>query len=315
MAAGVTVATEVADSAIALMQKAFFISASDNIVIDQFASYKFQEKAKSIDFVKFTKLAKATAALTDNGDDATNEKVVDAKVTITPEEYGNVVTVTSLATLHTGGKVDLAVPKLIGTNLAESVNSLGLAALNASTDTDITEYHSTGATTYETGGSDGDLAATDVINYETLQQAHNDLVSANVQPFGDGYYALVVHPHVAGDILKLSEFADYNKYTSQDRLFKNEIGALAGFRIVSSTGAPLGADDGTGTVDHYASFAIGQNAFGKAVSLEPEIRITGPFDNLGRAYNIGWYGVFKYAVVDGNALVRINTASSYGANT
>ena len=313
----VTNAAAITDSAIAMMQKAFFISASDNIVIDQFASYKFQEKAKSVDFVKFSKLGKASSALTDDGGDAANEAVVDAKVTLTPLEYGNVVTVTSLSTLHSGGKIDLAVPKLIGTNLAESVNSLGLARLNASTDSDINDYYSAEATsagTFNTTDADSDLVAGDTINYNMLQQAHNDLISANVQPFAGGYYTLIVHPHVAGDIVKLTEFKDYNKYTSQERLFKNEIGALSGFRIVTSTGAPIGTNTGTSNVDGYHSFAIGQNAFGKAVSLEPELRITGPFDNLGRAYNLGWYGVFQYDVIDGNALVRLNTASSYGAN-
>ena len=313
----VTGASAIADSAIAMMQKAFYISASDNIVIDQLASYKFQEKAKAVDFVKFTKLDKATSALTDNGLDATAEAVADTKVTLTPLEYGNVVTVTSLATLHSGGKIDLAVPKLIGTNMAESINSLGLARLNASADSDITDYYSAeagSAGTYNTTEADSDLAAGDIINYNMLQAAHNKLISNNIQPFNGGYYALVVHPHVAGDIVKMTEFKDYNKYTSQDRLFRNEIGALSGFRIITSTGAPIGTDTGTSNVDGYHSMAMGQNALGKAVSLEPELRITGPFDNLGRAYNLGWYGCFQYDVIDGNALVRLNTSSSYGAN-
>ena len=313
----VTGASAIADSAIAMMQKAFYISASDNIVIDQLASYKFQEKAKAVDFVKFTKLDKATSALTDNGLDATAEAVADTKVTLTPLEYGNVVTVTSLATLHSGGKIDLAVPKLIGTNMAESINSLGLARLNASADSDITDYYSAeagSAGTYNTTEADSDLAAGDIINYNMLQAAHNKLISNNIQPFNGGYYALVVHPHVAGDIVKMTEFKDYNKYTSQDRLFRNEIGALSGFRIITSTGAPIGTDTGASNVDGYHSMAMGQNALGKAVSLEPELRITGPFDNLGRAYNLGWYGCFQYDVIDGNALVRLNTSSSYGAN-
>ncbi|QDP50130.1 MAG: hypothetical protein Unbinned4311contig1001_20 [Prokaryotic dsDNA virus sp.] len=310
-----TTATSVSNSAIAIMQKAFHIAAMDNIVMDQFASYKFAEQAKTIDFVKFSKMAKIAAnsdKLTD-GTEATAVAVTDNKVTFTPAEFGNVSTITSLATLQTGGKVDLAVPKLVGMNMAESMNALAMDSLKVSTDTDITDIFCD-ATATETNAAAADILAADVLDYDNLQAAHNQLMSANIAPFEGGYYTLLVHPHVAGDLVKTSEWAEHNKYTSQERLFKNEVGVLGGFRVISSTGVPFVTNGGNGNVDLYYSYALGQNAYGKAVSLEPEIRVTGPFDNLGREYNVGWYGVFQYDVVDGNALCRLHSSSSYGAN-
>ena len=239
-----TTASSVSNSAIAIMQKAFHIAAMDNIVMDQFASYKFAEQAKTIDFVKFTKMAKvvsnSTGALTD-GTEATAAAVTDNKVTFTPKEFGNVATITSLATLQTGGKVDLAVPKLVGMNMAESMNALAMDSLKASTDSDITDIFCDN-TSPEANTQASQILAADVLDYDNLQAAHNQLMSANIAPFEGGYYTLLVHPHVAGDLVKTSEWAEHNKYTSQERLFKNEVGVLGGFRVISSTGVPFVAN-------------------------------------------------------------------------
>ena len=197
--------------------------------------------------------------------------------------------------------------------MAESMNALAMDSLKVSADTDITEIWCDNASP-EANAAAGDILAADVLDYDNLQAAHNELMSNNIAPFEGGYYTLLVHPHVAGDLVKTSEWAEHNKYTSQERLFRNEVGVLGGFRVISSTGVPFVTNGGNSNVDLYYSFALGQNAYGKAVSLEPEIRVTGPFDNLGREYNIGWYGVFNYDVIDGNALVRLGSSSSYGTN-
>ena len=111
--------TAIDDAVITLLDKAFIVSASDNIIIDQFADKKISLNAKSIDIVKYTKLAKVTSALTDATDpDAV--AITDSKVTLTPAEYGAVCIKTELASLYSGGQVDLAVAEVVGRNLAES---------------------------------------------------------------------------------------------------------------------------------------------------------------------------------------------------
>lgn len=42
-----------------------------------------------------------------------------------------------------------------------------------------------------------------------------------------------------------------------------------------------------------------------------EIRFTGPFDNLGRLYNVGWYGIWAFTVVSEKWLFRLETSGTY----
>ncbi len=42
-----------------------------------------------------------------------------------------------------------------------------------------------------------------------------------------------------------------------------------------------------------------------------EIRFTGPFDNLGRLYNVGWYGIWAFTIVSEKWLFRLETSGTY----
>lgn len=42
-----------------------------------------------------------------------------------------------------------------------------------------------------------------------------------------------------------------------------------------------------------------------------EIRFTGPFDNLGRLYNVGWYGIWAFGIVSEKWLFRLETSGTY----
>lgn len=291
------------DSVIALIDKAFHIASSDNIVIDQFADKKLKVVGKSVGINKYNKLAKATTALTDDGASLTPVSVVDNVVTLTPAEYGAVVSRTSLAQLQTGGKADLSVAELVGLNLAETKNALGIQALEASAN----ETFCNGA------ANEAAIVAADTVKITDLNAAYTALSAANIPKFGSEY-ALIVHPHVAHDLRLLSNWFDIAKYGNGDAVLKNEIGFLAGFRIVQSSGVSINTDAGASTCDTYHSVAIGKNALGYAESLAPSVKITGPFDNLGRLLNVGWYGVFDYGLVDTDACQKLTSSSSQGTN-
>ena len=84
--------------------------------------------------------------------------------------------------------------------------------------------------------------------------------------------------------------------------------------MVKSTGVSVHTDAGASAVDSYDTQFIGRNAMGRAVSKDPTLTITGPFDMLGRVLNVGWYGVIEYKIVDQAAHWMITSASSYGTN-
>lgn len=306
MATQYTGVAQVDNSIITLMDAAFLVQAFDLIIMDQFADIELDFMAKSIEITKYTKLAKITSALAETTD-PDGVQIADTSVVLTPAEYGNAITRTHLARLQTGGKVDLGAAKLVGGNMAESMNALAAIALEASTN----ELFGNGA------ASEAALVATDTIKGSDIAKAVNKLRRTSIPAFDDGLYYGVVHPDVLDDIALLADWQDYEKYAgpgSADvaRFFMPRV--YKGVRWFPTAGVSINADAGSGTVDSYHTQIFGRNALGKAVSEEPVMKITGPFDKLGRFVHVGWYGVFVYGIVDQASLWMITSASSYGSN-
>lgn len=298
-----TLAANLGDSQIALMDAAFLISGTDKIVIDQVTTIKREFMAKSIDLPRYTKLAKATTPLTD-GTAPTPVALADTKVTITPAEQGNVTTTTNLANLQTGGKADLAAAQLHGQNMAETANALGLIVGEAGSNILLANA----------AASEAAIVAGDTVQASDLNYVYNRLSRANVPMFPGETYIAVAHPDVLEDVKLLTGFVEIQKYKDAGVLLQNEIGVFKGFRWLSSAGVTINTDAGAAAVDTYHTQFYGINGIGKAVSQEPRLVISGPFDALQRELNIGWYGVFKYSIVDSDAHWIITSSSSLGAN-
>jgi len=304
MANIITTASLLDDSVITLMDQAFLLAAQDNIVIDQFVDLKRDINAKTIEISKYPKLAKKTTPLTD-GVDVESVGMSDTKIPFTPAEYGNVVTTTKLANLQTGGKADLATARVVAMNMVETLNRLGCMGLQASTNIRLAN----------SAASEAAIVAADVIKDADLEYVFNRLHRKNIPKFDGELYVALGHPDVIDDIKKLSGWTDVSKYANAMAILRHELGTYKGFRWVATAGMEPNADAGAEAVDTYDTAFLGKNALGKAVSLEPGLTITGPFDKLGRMMNIGWYGVLKYGLVDQDSLWVIKSASSYGENT
>ena len=274
MANVVTTAATLDDSLITLIDQEVIVSGAGINKIDAFVETKVNIGAKSIDFTIYSKLAKATTALTD-GTDVDAVAMADAAVTLTPKEYGNVVTPTKLANLQTGGKADRAGAKLVGINLAETTNQLGINALLAGTNTTA-------------AGTAGTTAKGD------LRAAYTKLAGKRIQKI-NGYYIAFMNPAQISDLK--DDYISIAQNTNLALATSGVVGTLEGFIIVED------ADVTAGTV---ACFGMG--ALGKAVSMEVDTTITGPFDRLGRLVNLGWYGVIEYGIVDDNAIEIITGA-------
>ncbi|GAF98061.1 unnamed protein product, partial [marine sediment metagenome] len=284
----------------------FLIANAQEQIMDQFASYQKSIGAKSIDLPKYEQLALATTPLTDKEDPA-SEALVDSKVTLTPAEYGNVVTTTKLANVQTGGTSDRAAARLVGINAGRTQDKLAILSLDASSN----ELYP-GAV-----ASEGALVAGDIMASELLNRAYNKLARASVSGLIGGDYVAVMHDDVIHDLRETSaagSWLDVNKYAMPGEVLKNELGMYRGFRIVRDNHSTLTADAGAAAVDSYRSYFMGFNAFGKAVSQEPTLKLTGPFDKLARFINMGWTGCFQYKIVESDALYVGVSASSVGVN-
>lgn len=301
-----TTGTAVLDqSQITLLSKAFLIAAEDNMVVNDVATIKENIGGKAIEIIKYPKLSPSVTSLTEL-EEVASTAMSDSKVTLQPLEYGQVVTQTSLSSLHSGGMADLAVAEVVGKAMAESWNTLGIQTLEGSSNERVIG-----------GTAEGSMADSATMTVAELLKQYTALAAANIPKFAGDTYVAVMHPHVVHDLLSATgagSWQDVSKYSSDVRVFKNEIGMVAGFRIVQSTGVSINEDAGTGTVDSYHTACVGVNGLGIGVSKQPSLTITGPYDKLGRMVHVGWYGVYDMEIIDADAVRLITSASSQGAN-
>lgn len=262
-----TSTANVDDSIIQAYDAGFLIALAETASLDQFVTYRADIGAKAIEFPKYSQLAVSTTPL-DEVEDVDSQQVVDSKITLTPREYGAVVTRTNLASLQTGGKIDLAIPRLVGMNLGTLQNKLFLNAVNGSANTNP-----------------------GVLNAANANILYTKLARANVQGVAGAEYVAVAHEDDLALLRAESAWIDVQKYADAVQVLKNEVGMFAGLRFVRNN------DQTIGTVA-----ALGFNAIGKAVSQEARITFTGPFDKLSRYLNIGHYGVYTYGRVESDAI-------------
>lgn len=311
MADFTTVMTDTAaldDSLVQEFESQFLVANAQEQVMEAYVSYRRDIGAKAIEIPRYDQLALATSALTEKEDPA-SEALVDSKVTVQPLEYGNVVTTTKLANLQTGGKADLAAARLVGINAGRTQDKLALLALDASSNV----LFGNGA------ASEGALVATDVLTSSDMNKVYNKLSRESVPglPQAAGDYIAVMHDDVLFDIRDGSgagSWIDVHKYALPGEVLKNEVGMYRGFRVIRDNHATINVDGGAATVDSYTSYFLGFNALGKAVGQDVQMRMTGPFDKLGRFLNLGWLGCFKYQIIESQACYLVKSASSVGAN-
>lgn len=299
-----TTTSTIDDSIVLAYDQQFLIAVGQENVMDSLVQHQVDIGAKSIQMTKYSRLGLATTPLTET-EDLTSVAVADSQILLTPVEYGNVVTKTSLASLQSGGKIDLAIPQLVGINAAATTDKLAVLALDAASNG------------YVVGGkAAADVLSTDVANRTFFNYFYNKLARANVQKF-NGDYIAVCHDDVIADLradTTTGSWIDVNKYSNLTEIVNGEVGMFAGFRVVRNNQATYADQTGAGTVDLYNCYFMGANALGKATSRPLGMTFTGPFDKLGRFVNVGWYGVFQYKIIDTDAVWLGKCASSVGAN-
>jgi N4-gp56 family major capsid protein len=295
--------TELDSSIVLAFDQSFLVAVGQNNVMDQLAQVNSTIGAKSIQMTKYARLALATTPLSEY-EDATRQTMADSAILFTPAEYGTVVTRTNLASLQTGGKADLAAAQVVGINAGATMDKLAVNALTG------------GSTIYAGAGSEAGLLAADICDAAFLNKMYNKLARANVPTIG-GAYVAVLHDDQIHDLRAASgagSWQDVVKYTAAMPALANEVGMFKGFRIVRNNNVNFSDQAGAGLVDAYSGLFLGFNALGKAESQAMSVRVTGPFDGLGRFVNVGWYTVAQYGIVDTDAVFVGVTSSSVGNN-
>lgn len=98
-----------------------------------------------------------------------------------------------------------------------------------------------------------------------IRAAVGVLRGRNVKPMGDGYYLAIGHPLALANLMGdtgTTGWADWNKYTTPEKMYKGEIGMAEGCRFVSSTNAMhRGANTGSNISASFITI-VGKGALG-----------------------------------------------------
>ncbi len=260
----------------------------------------------AVEFTFWTEMTDATTALTETSDpDAV--ALADTTVTITPSEFGKAVLVTiklRSTTFLVGFDSDAA--QLVGRNMGSTIDTLARLALDGGTNTD---YITSTAATNQVAGS--------IVTILEMRKKHAELAGDNVIPISGTNYACMVHPDVAYDIKGATGAGSWQfpiSYVGDQKIYNNEIGTIAGFRVMESSRCALLADGGSGTVDLYTSYFQGAEALGQAVTIPPHTVLGPVTDKFRRFQPLGWYGYFGFDTIREAALRRLFSSSAIGDN-
>jgi len=276
------------------------------LVMDQVATIQVSGAAKIFQFAKYANLSKITSGITD-GEEVTSVVLADSTATLTPVDYGNVVSLLKIADLQSGNKALTAAGYLVGQNAGASLDGLAVTAAEAFTTTVIFPGSNTAI---------GTCGETDNLDKTFANRLYNKLARTNVQKI-NGQYIGVAHDDCLFDLrddTSTGGWIDVQKYADPSSALMNEVGMYAGIRWLRSSNVTVTADGASGTVDSYKVNVFGYNAIGKGESLPLTGVVSGPFDKLQRVLHIGWNWVGAYGVIDTAKMVQGGCTSSIGSN-
>ena len=182
-------------------------------------------------------------------------------------------------------------------------------------------YYSNDATSRTTIGSNDTLAAANISKAQAI------LLANNAKPYDAGMFMGVIHPHVLHDLrieTGTGAWLDANKYVTPEKIFKGEIGALSGVRIVVSPNLQFYANasngsGSTGNIDVYPTYFFGKDAYGVVREGEPQsvfnpLGSSGSADPLKQRASAGVKFRVGATILRENALVRFESYSTLGTN-
>ena len=200
----------------------------------------------------------------------TGKQMSIVAITVALAQYGEYVAVSDLLDLHgiddvivgateeLGAASGLTSDILVRNVLMGATNILFADAYNGST------YVSTPANEAGLQSALGDYTCN--LTPDMVAKAVTNLKKLKAPTFQGGKYVAVIHPSVAYDLRRSSEWIEYHKYAATTQIFNGEIGELHGVRFIESTVAPVIKGD-LQTYATYKTMFFGKDAFGV---IDPE---------------------------------------------
>lgn len=284
--------------------------AGPELVHDQFGQKRPipAGNGKSIEFRKFTPLAKVTTALVE-GVTPEGQALDVSTITATVKQYGGFVTLTDLLDLTAIDNVKTEAVQLIGSQAGRSLDTVVREVLNGGTNV---QYHEG-----ERAGR-ANLTESDTLTVKAIKRAVRTLKRQNAKRIDDAYIG-IVHPDAAFDLMNDPEWIDWQKYTTPEKMYEGEIGKIAGVRFVETTEAKVFEKSGgsSSNLDVYSTLIIAKDAYGTTEITGGGLELIvkqkgsgGTADPLDQRSTIGWKASKTAERLVEDYMVRVETVVS-----
>ena len=270
----------------------------------------------------------------------TGQKFGVTKLEGSINQYGTYTSITDRLELRAYDDVILGATEEMGASAAETQEKLIRDALLTNTNVLYCDnlsaagaYISTPTSCAEMGAGGGASAA-DGYAYLTpdmIAKAVTKMKKDRVPTINGKYYA-VIHPSVAYDLRKSTEWIEAHKYAQPDEIYNGEIGELHGVRFIETTeakvfngeGCPVktAADESNGTpAEYYSVYAtlfLGKDAYGmidpEGGNMEMIIKDKGQVGGpLNQFSTLGYKFSSAAKILYQDRMVRVESCGAYSA--
>ena len=282
--------------------------AGPRLVHDQFGQKRPIPKngGKTIEFRKFTPLAKVTGALTEGVTPAGNKLDVTTK-TSTVKQYGDFIVISDVLDLTAIDPVLAETVKLLGDQSGLSMDTVTRNVINAGTNVSYCPKIGAGGAKTEVTSRSG-MDTTCKLTVDMVQRTVAKLRAQNAPTF-DGSYVAIIHPYVAYDLMRDPEWTEAHKYAQPENLFEGEIGKIGGVRFVESSEAKIWRDS------TCPAYGVTEVTGGGLRTIVKQLGSGGTEDPLDQRASAGWKGLKTAEILVENYMVRVESMSPvYSAN-
>lgn len=296
-------------------EKTLLQTAEPNLVHHQFGEkYPIPKNGgRKIEFRKFDDLPKNLTALTE-GVTPDGKKMTVKNIEATVNQYGDYVTLTDVLELSAIDNVIVEATRKIGKQGGMTMDTVVRDIVHAGTNVQYADGSISGRS---------NVTADNKMTVDCIRRAVRTLKNANTDPRDDGYFVAIIHPDVAYDLMNDPAWEAVKVYDPED-WYRGEIGRIAGVRFVESTEAPIFVKAGANNAgdsqkqDVYSTLVLGAGAYGvvdvDGGGMEVIVKqkgSAGTADPLDQRSTIGWKATQTAVILNQDAMVRIETASTF----
>ncbi len=285
--------------------------AEPKLVHDRFADkYPIPKNGgKTIEFRKYSPLAKATTPLTEGVTPSGNSLSV-SNLTATVNQYGDYIKLSDMLELTAIDNNVVQSTKLLGSQSGRTLDTITREVINAGTNV-IYAPKSDGTEVLTRSELDNTCA----LSVDVIFRAAAQLEAMNADGIDGESYVAIIHPYAAYDLMRAPEWVDIHKYSDPESIFKGEIGSIGNVRFVKSTEAKIWKDDTCPSgLAVFSTLVIGAHAYAvtdvTGGGLQHIVKQLGYGDDpLNQRASVGWKAVRTAEILTNEYMVRIESCS------